>query len=109
MRSHTRAIAPALPLVYALRLSWANPKVLSFAPGYVSRRSPSFGVAKAPTVFTNRRQAGPSQSGSGLRLFPWAQALPLDVPAAQPRPPRVLESMRKDVGVDFPSGVSGEA
>lgn len=110
MRTHTRAIAPALPLVYALRLSWADPKFLSFAPGHSSRRSPSFAVAKAPTaVTTNIRQAGRSQPGGGLGLRPWTHASPQDVPAPQPRPPRVLESMRKDVGRDFPSGVSGES
>ncbi|CAM9374486.1 unnamed protein product [Scytosiphon promiscuus] len=108
MRTHTRAIAPALPLVYALRLSWADPKVFSFGLGHLSRRALSFAVPKGPTtaVFPSHGEVARPQPSSGLRLRPWAHALPLDVPVPQRRSPRVLESMRKDGGRDFPSGVS---
>lgn len=98
MRAHTRVIAPALPLVYALRLSWAEPRAL-LATNSATRRTPAFG-GPAP-MFTKRCQSEHSQPRRGSRLLPWAHALPLDEAVTRPRRPRVLKNARKDVGVDF--------
>ncbi|CAM9251698.1 unnamed protein product [Ectocarpus sp. 12 AP-2014] len=96
MRAHTRVIAPALPLVYALRLSWAEPKALFSA----ARRIPAFSTAAAQT-FTNLRDTGHSKPRSTWQFLPWAHALPLDVPAPSRKSPRVMDGMRKDVGKGF--------
>lgn len=96
MRAHTRVIAPALPLVYALRLSWAEPKALFSA----ARRIPALSTAAAQT-FTILRDTGHSKPRSTWQLLPWAHALPLDVPAPSRKSPRVMDGMRKDVGKGF--------
>lgn len=96
MRAHARVIAPALPLVYALRLSWAEPKALFSA----ARRIPAFSTAAAQT-FTNLRDTGHSKPRGTWQLLPWAHALPLDVPAPSRKPPGVMDGMRKDVGKGF--------
>lgn len=104
MRTHAHVIAPALPLVYALRLSWAEPRTL-ITTSSTPRRVLAFAV---PAVAFSKRRP-PSDHphpGLGSRLLPWAHALPLDGPLTHRRRPRVLDSMGKDSGLDFPvSGV----
>ena len=103
MHLRPRAIAPGIPLVsisvsfVALRLlSWAEPKVLTGKSGDASAfAGPSLG---------NRRQHSRSK---GLRLFPWAQAVPLDLPMAQSAPPNVVDDMLKR-DADVASRTSGE-
>lgn len=101
MHLRPRAIAPGIPLVsisvsfVALRLlSWAEPKVLTGK----SRDAAAF----AGPSLGNQRQHSRSR---GLKLFPWAQAVPLDVPMAQGV--RVVDDLLKR-DADAASRTSGE-
>ena len=103
MHLRPRAITPGIPLVsisvsfVALRLlSWAEPKVL---PG-------KSGDASAFVGPSLRDQRHHSRS-KGLRLLPWAQAVPLDVPMAQRAPPSVVDDLRKR-DANVASRTSGE-
>lgn len=103
MHLRPRPIAPGVPLVsisvsfVALRLlSWGEPKVLTGKSGDAAAfAGPSLG---------NRRQ---HSSSKGLRIFPWAQAVPLDVPMAQGAPPSVVDDLLKS-DADVASRTSGE-
>ena len=77
MRGYASRIAPGLPLVsisvsfVALRfISWAEPRVLVRKSG---------DLAFTGAAFADRSQ-----------YFPWVQAVPVDEPIAQRRPPRVM-------------------
>lgn len=103
MHLRPRAIAPGIPLVsisvsfVALRLlSWAEPKVLT--------GKSSDAAAFAGPSLGNQRQHSRSR---GLKLFPWAQAVPLDVPMAQGVPPSVVDDLLKR-DADAASRTSGE-
>lgn len=102
MRAHTRAIAPALPLAYALRLWWTEPRVL-LAVNSTTRRWPAFGGPTQQMSSKRCRTAVVETSQPRApRLLPWAHALPLDEPVNRPRRwPRVLENTRNDAGLDF--------
>lgn len=87
MRGYSRAVAPGIPLVSisvsfaALRfLSWAEPRAL---PGKAAEPS-----AFAGPAFADRRQHPARKT---VRLLPWAQAVPLEGPVTQRRPPRVID------------------
>lgn len=106
MRTHAHVIAPALPLVYALRLSWGEPRTL-IAANSTAKRLLAF---PSPAAAFSKRRPLPDNPCPrlGSRLLPWAHALPLDDPVTQPRTPRVLNSMGKDGDLELPvSGVCG--
>lgn len=103
MRTHAHVIAPALPLVYALRLSWAEPRTLT-----TTNSTPLRALAAFAAPFSVRRPPSDHlHPGLGSRLLPWAQSLPFDGPVTHRRRPRVLNSMGKDSGLEFP--VSGKS
>lgn len=92
MRAHTRAIAPALPLMYALRLLWAEPRML-FATHSVGRRKAG-GFVAPDAACSKRLPTCPPQRRLGSQLLPWAHALPLDGPVVHRRRPRVRSGSR---------------
>lgn len=103
MHLRPRAIAPGIPLVsisvsfVALRLlSLAEPKVLPGKSGDAS--------AFAGPSLRDQRQHSYSR---GLGLFPWAHAVPLDIPMAQRAPPSVVDDLYKR-DADLASSTSGE-
>ncbi len=92
MRTRTRTIAPVLPLMYALRLLWAGPRILLTAKS-VGRR-PAAGFVPPAAARGKQHPTYPPQRRLDSRLLPWAYALPLDGPVIHRRSLHVRRDMQ---------------